>query len=116
MQAVPSSCSWSQDRAKGFARDGPPPSDPLGLARPLASGASRVERGLGFQKQDVNLLVRDRAVLGATRNDHELTRVDEDLPLAEAHAQSPPQDQEQLVLRPMGMPDQIHLDIDKLHL
>src|SRR5579883_1876345 len=91
-------------------------SDPLQLLpRALVADIAGVQRRGGLEEEDVRLLVRDGPVLDAARHDQELPLLQPHLAVAELHPEPPADDQEQLVLRVVVVPDEGALELDELH-
>src|ERR1035438_9207834 len=81
---------------------------------------ARIESTGGFKQHYVNLLASDGAVLRASRHDHEFTfrKLHGFLSacgIFVIHAERAVNNQEQLVLRVMMMPNEFALELDQLH-
>src|SRR5208337_1242544 len=99
-----------------FAAERAGASKPFKLAHsPFVVDVSRVQRGLGFDKNNMNFLVRHGHVLDAAGNDDELPFADNRLVVAETHAQSALHDEKKLVLVIMMMPDKLALQFHGLY-
>jgi hypothetical protein len=84
------------------------------LSGKLVSQVPRIERSRGFEEQDVDLFVRDWAMLDAPRDYYQFILREVDRPVAELHAKSPLDHQEQLVLLLVVMPYKLALELDQL--
>lgn len=77
---------------------------------------ARVHGRRGLEQQDVNFLFCDGPVLDATWHDQELSLLQPNLTIAEVHAEAAVDDEEQLVLMLVVMPDELALEFDQFDL
>ena len=84
--------------------------------RPLADDVAGVERGRRLDEDDPALLLGRGLVLDALRHDEELALGKLDVAGAQAHAHPSLDDQEELVLVLVVMPDEVALELDDLDL
>ena len=90
-------------------------SDPLGGDhRPGAAGVAGVEGGGGLEEEDVDLLFGDGAVLDAAGDDDELAFAEGEGPVAELHREGAAEDEEELVLVLVAVPDEGAEELDDL--
>jgi len=82
----------------------------------LAGSVARVQRSGRLEQQDPNLVVRDRPMLHASRDDEELALFERDGMVAKFHPEPAPNHQEQLIFVVMVMPDEGALKLDQFHL
>src|SRR5205085_9213170 len=89
--------------------------EPLQLRdRPLVPDLTRVDRGFRLEQQDKGFLIRSGTVLDAPRNDRELARSERNVTVAQLQLHASTDDEEQLVLVGMVVPDKGVLDLDGL--
>jgi hypothetical protein len=82
--------------------------------RALVADVARVERRLRLDQDDLAVALGERAVLDPARNDDQLTGLDDDVPVAELHAHPARDDEEQLVLVVVVVPDELAVELDDL--
>jgi hypothetical protein len=87
---------------------------PFGAVKPPILDLARVPRARGLEDEDLDFVVRRRPVFHAVRHDDELAGPDLDDTIAEFHAETAADAEEQLVLALVLVPEERALEFDQL--
>jgi hypothetical protein len=88
----------------------------LALGRCLRAGVSRVRGPARLDQEDVRLLIGDRAVLDAARDDEDVALAELDVSVTEPDCQPPLEDEKEIVRFGVRVPDELALDLSDLDL
>jgi hypothetical protein len=88
----------------------------LALGRCLRAGVARVRRPARLDQEDVRLLIGDRAVLDAARDDEDVALAEFDVSVTELDRQPPLEDEKEIVRVGVRVPDELALDLADLDL
>src|SRR5260370_39073774 len=83
--------------------------------RPFVGDVPRVQRRFWFDQDNVDLFVRNGAVLDAARDDNELAFAHQAFPIAEFHSETTLHDEKKFVLVIVMMPEKFSLELDGFH-
>src|SRR5713101_1052411 len=81
--------------------------------RPFVGDVPRVQRRFWFDQDNVDLFVRNGAVLDAARDDNELAFAHQAFTIAEFHAERTLHDEKKLVFVIVMMPEKFSLELDR---
>src|SRR5467141_3031424 len=82
---------------------------------PFVGDVPRVQRRFWFDQDNVDLFVRNGAVLDAVRDDNELAFAHHTLTIAEFHAERALHDEKKFILLIVMMPEKFSLEFDGFH-
>src|SRR6266851_5359349 len=83
--------------------------------RPFVSDIAGVQRRFWFDQDNVDLFVRNGAVLDAARDNYKFPFAHHTLTISEFHAERAPHDEKKFVLVIVMMPKKFSLELDGLH-
>jgi hypothetical protein len=88
----------------------------LAFRRGPRLGVASVRRPARLDQEDVRLLIGDRAMFDATRDDEEVSLAELGVPIAELDRQPPLEDEKEIVRVRVRVPDELALDLPDLDL
>src|SRR6266851_6774774 len=83
--------------------------------RPFVSDIAGVQRRFWFDQDNVDLFVRNGAVLDAARDNNELAFAHQAFTISEFHAERALHDEKKLILVIVMMPEKFSFELDSFH-